>query len=57
MELRMDLLKSTILKYGASSGIALLVDYGMFALLLWLNASIMSPRTAPGPVPAWSISL
>ena len=34
-------LKSTILKYGASSGISLLVDYGLFALLHWLGLSIM----------------
>ena len=35
------ILKSTILKYGASSGISFLVDYGMFALLYWMGLSIM----------------
>ena len=34
-------LKSTILKYGISSLVSLLVDYGMFALLLWFDLSIM----------------
>ena len=34
-------LKSTILKYGVSSVISFLVDYGLFALLIWLDLSIM----------------
>ena len=37
----LDLLRSTILKYGLSSGISFLVDYGLFALLLWLGLPIM----------------
>lgn len=32
---------STLLKYGTSSGISFLVDYGLFALLNWLGLSIM----------------
>lgn len=34
-------LKSTILKYGVSSVISFLVDYCLFALLIWLDRSIM----------------
>lgn len=36
-----SILKSTILKYGASSGISFLVDYGLFTLLYWMGLSIM----------------
>ena len=34
-------LKSTLLKYGVSSVLSFIVDYGMFALLIALNCSIM----------------
>lgn len=34
-------LKSTLMKYGISSGISFLVDYALFALLYWLGASIL----------------
>lgn len=34
-------IRSTIVKYGLSSGISFLVDYGMFALLLWMGLPIM----------------
>ena len=37
----LTLLKSTLMKYGVSSVISLLVDYGMFALLLHAGLSIM----------------
>lgn len=41
MEKLRNLIRSTIMKYGLSSGISFLVDYGMFALLLHLGLSIM----------------
>ena len=34
-------IKSTILKYGLSSGVSFLVDYGLFTLLYWLGLPIM----------------
>ncbi|MBQ9016209.1 MAG: GtrA family protein [Firmicutes bacterium] len=36
-----DFLKSTILKYGISSILSFLVDYGVFALVLQLGQSIL----------------
>lgn len=32
---------ATLIRYGMSAGISFLVDYGLFALLLWAGASIM----------------
>ena len=32
---------STLIRYGMSAGISFLVDYGLFAFLYWVGASIM----------------
>ena len=34
-------LRSSLTRYGIAAGLSFLVDYGLFALLCWLGASIM----------------